>query len=225
MPDNTWFTPYHFPSSSCLSTGPSQRIVYQLDETIVVKVPYQYPVDDTSPEANDDLFLSLQSFALFKKESQFYNLLAVEPHPHMAWIVQRDHVPAISLERLDPVKEIWADVNRDTRMEWIQQLLSALAWVEKLGYTHGDIAIRNMGVDQRRHLEVYDFGSLTHKADEDFCQQVLNDHFGYQTPYTSSHLESIRSRRPKASRNSAAWRLNSRRVPLQSTSKLDFWSK
>lgn len=152
-------------------------MVYELDERTVVKFPFQYPVDDTSPEAYDHLFLSLQSFALFKRESHFYNLLAGNPHPHIAQSFQSERGQAIFLERLDPVEEVWGRVSRDTRLGWIQQLLSTLSWIEELGYIHGDIAIRNMGIDRGGQLKVYDFGSIVHKDDENFHEHVLDDHF------------------------------------------------
>lgn len=52
-----------------------------------------------------------------------------------------------------------------------------MAWIEKLGYTHGDISIRNIGVDHNYQLKLFDFGSITHRNDEDFDEQVLDDHF------------------------------------------------
>ncbi|KAI9843692.1 MAG: hypothetical protein M1837_006160 [Sclerophora amabilis] len=177
MPDNTWITPYRLPSSRCLSLGPSQGMVYKLDENVVVKLPFQYPVDDTSPETDDHLFLSLQSFALFKKESHFYSLLAEAPHPHIARSFRNGQAHALFMECLDPLEEVWGRVTRDTRLGWTTQLLDALAWMESLGYIHGDITIRNMGVDRRSQLKLYDFGSIVHKDEENFHLCVLDDHF------------------------------------------------
>lgn len=75
MPENTWFTPYKFPPSSL---GPSRGIVYELFESAVVKLPFQYPIKDAFSHdiANEYLYMSLRSFARFKKERAFYDLLA-----------------------------------------------------------------------------------------------------------------------------------------------------
>jgi serine/threonine protein kinase len=179
MPDNTWFTPYKLPLSKCLSLSPSQGIVYELNKRVVVKLPFQYPVGNgsTIDAKKDHLYLSLRSFALLKRERQFYDLLTRKPHPNIAQKFPSDYVYGIFLEHLNPIEEVWASSTKDMRMRWTQQLLSALAWIEKLGYTHGDIAIRNLGVDRNGQLKLFDFGSITHKNDEDFDEQVLDDHF------------------------------------------------
>lgn len=98
MPDNTWFTPYKLPSSKCLSLGPSQGIVYELNKRAVVKLPFQYPVGNgsTIDAKKDHLYLSLRSFALLKRERQFYDLLAGNPHPNIAQRFPSDCVDGIT---------------------------------------------------------------------------------------------------------------------------------
>ncbi|KAH6711560.1 hypothetical protein BKA61DRAFT_611192 [Leptodontidium sp. MPI-SDFR-AT-0119] len=179
MPDNTWFTPYKFPLSKCLSLGPSQGIDYELNKRAVVKLPFQYPAGNgsTIDAKKDHLYLSLRSFALLQRERQFYDLLADNPHPNIAQRFPSECVDGIFLEHLNPIEEFWTSSTKDTRMMWTQQLLSALAWIEKLGYTHGDISIRNIGVDHNYQLKLFDFGFITHRNDEDFDEQVLDDHF------------------------------------------------
>lgn len=75
MPNNTWFTPYKLCSLKCLSSGPSQGIVYELDERSVIKVPFQYPVDEgsTTDEKNDHLSLSLIAFNVSSKSAGSMN--------------------------------------------------------------------------------------------------------------------------------------------------------
>jgi hypothetical protein len=181
MPDNTWFTPQKLPSSRCLSLGPSQGIVYKLSEE-VVKFPFQYPVSDgsTIDETKDHLYLSLRSFAIFKKERQFYDLLAENPHPNIVRRFQSEREDDIILEYLNLVAEAWGTSTKITRERWIKQLLDALLWIEKLGYLHGDISIRNIGVDHENQLKLFDFGSIVH-YDEDFDEQVLEDHSSLAT--------------------------------------------
>lgn len=184
MPGNTWFTPYKFPQSKCLSLGPSQGIVYELNKWVVIKLPFQYPAGDgsTVDEAEDHLYLSLRSFALFKKELQFYDLLATEtPHPNIVRRFPNTREDSILLEHLNPIAEAWSSSTKRIRREWIQQLLDALVWIERLGYLHGDITIRNIGVGHDNQLKLFDFGSIVHYNDEDFDERVLDDHASLAT--------------------------------------------
>jgi serine/threonine protein kinase len=67
------------------------------------------------------------------------------------------------------------------RLLWIQQLLSALEWLEKLGYTHGDLQLQNMGIDNDLQLRLFDFGSVRYCEEADYSEQVLEDHFSLAT--------------------------------------------
>lgn len=183
MPNNTWFTSYKFPAWTCLSSGPSQGIVYQLSEKTVVKVPFQYPVNGALPpdEANEQIYMSLRSFAIFKKESAFYNVLAKKPHPNLAQRLQCKQLSGIVLQRFRPLEQVWSLNTKEMRFIWIQQLLSALEWLENLGYTHGDLKVHNMGIDGNNRLRLFDFGSIRHRDEEGFYEQVLEDHFTLAT--------------------------------------------
>lgn len=54
-------------------------------------------------------------------------------------------------------------------------------WLEKLGVTHGDLKISNMGIDNNRQLTVFDFGSVRYRTDEGYSEQVVEDHFTLAT--------------------------------------------
>ncbi|KAF2276153.1 uncharacterized protein EI97DRAFT_433567 [Westerdykella ornata] len=183
MPNNTWFTQYKFPASACLSFGPSQGIVYQLSDKTVVKVPFQYPISRGVPldEANEQIYMSLRSFAIFKKESAFYDVLAKNPHPNLAQRLPCNRRSVIVLERFRPLEQAWSLHTKEMRVTWIQQLLSALDWLETLGYTHGDLKVHNMGIDGNNQLRLFDFGSIRHRDDEGYHEQVLEDHFTLAT--------------------------------------------
>jgi len=183
MPNNSWFTQYRFPPSACLSLGPSQGIVYAISEKAVVKLPFQYPVNQASSvnEANEQIYMSLRSFALFKKESSIYDILSKKPHPNLAQRLHSSQLSGIVLKRFKSVKQAWSYSRNETRLIWIQQLLSGLEWLEDLGYTHGDIKIDNIGIDENDQLVIFDFGSTRHRDDEDYWEQVLQDHFALAT--------------------------------------------
>jgi serine/threonine protein kinase len=183
MPNNTWLTPYKLPPSTCLSIGPSQGVVYQLCDEAVVKVPFQYPVVRMLPEdeTNEQIYMSFRSFALYNKESAFYAMLSKNQHPNLLQRLQSNTIFGIVLPRLRSLEQVWGLQTKETHFTWIQQLLAALGWLEELGYTHGDLKVQNMGIDDHNHLKIFDFGAIRHCNDEDFDEQVLEDHFALAT--------------------------------------------
>jgi len=183
MPNNTWFTPYKLPPSTCLSLGPSQGIVFELSDEVVIKVPFQYPVPRSPPtnETNDQIYISLRSLALLKRESAFYTVLAKYPHPNLTQRLPSKLLSGIVLPRFRSLEQVWSLYTSKTRFRWIKQLVSAVAWLEVLGYTHGDLKILNMGIDSHNQLHLFDFGSVTRCDDEGFSEQVLEDHFALAT--------------------------------------------
>jgi serine/threonine protein kinase len=186
MPDNSWITPYKFLPETGLSIGPSQGIVYKLSDNGVVKVPFQYPVK-ASDEADEQIYMSLRSMALCRREGAFYDLLAKNPHPNLAKRIQinpqafASQTYGLVLEYFNPLRRVWSDPSRANHVIWIQQLLGALEWLEELGYTHGDLKTDNLGIDKDNNLRLFDFGSITHCQEEGFIHQVIEDHFTLAT--------------------------------------------
>lgn len=183
MPNSTWFTPYKFPPSKCLSLGPSQGIVYKVSDNTVVKLPFQYPVAKFPPtdETNEQLEMSVRSFALYKKEAFFYTIIAKNPHPNLAQRLQTNSLTGILLPRYESVEQIWGLQTTATHFAWVKQLVSAVVWLENLGYTHGDIKIGNMGIDVHNQLRLFDFGSVMHCDGDGFSEQIADDQFALAT--------------------------------------------
>ncbi|KAH0292383.1 hypothetical protein M436DRAFT_78985 [Aureobasidium namibiae CBS 147.97] len=164
MPDNTWFTPYVLPNKDCLSIAASQGVAYKLSEHHVLKMPYQYPVKATESfdmdEAVEQLELSQSSIDSFHCERAFYRVLESTGQHDIVKVDHSTFEDAILLEHLQPLETVWHDASVKSRLCWIRQLLRANAKIEELGYTHGDLAIRNMGVDKNNDLKLFDFGSV-----------------------------------------------------------------
>ncbi|KAI4176442.1 MAG: hypothetical protein LQ343_000978 [Gyalolechia ehrenbergii] len=177
-----WLTPYYIPHDHCLSIGqaPSQGLVYAIDENIVVKVPFQYPIAD-NPDSEAELYRddSLRSFELLRKEATIYRILALRPHPHIVRRLYTQPAPCLFLERAaNPLQLAQAQATTQLRYRWIRQLLSAVTWLEELGYAHGDLAIQNIGIDNHNCLKLFDLGNATNKADETFHYTLEKDHLG-----------------------------------------------
>lgn len=178
MPDNTWFNPYNLSFLKCLSSGPSQGIVNQLDDGSVIKVPFQYHVGDgsTTDEKTDHLVLSLKSFNYFQRECRIYELLSKPPHPNVVTRFQCNKPHCLVLERVQPLQEAWKNSTTQLRETWILELLDVLSFMEQdLQYLDGDISIFNIGIGHDNRLKIFDFGSAVHKEDEDFEYQILED--------------------------------------------------
>jgi len=169
----------------CLSIGQaeSQGLVYAVDKDTVVKVSFQYPIaegpgDETEMLRED----SLRSFELLRRETRTNRLLACHPHPNIVRCICAQPTSCLFLERaLHPLQLAQAQANKHLRYRWIRQLLSAVARLEEMGYTHGDLAVRNIGIDDNDCLEIFDFGNATNKGEESFNHTLEKDHTGLAT--------------------------------------------
>lgn len=85
------------------------------------------------------------------------------------------------LERLYPLEEERVASDEVSRHNWVRDLLNALSHLEELGFTHGDVAIRNLGIDSSKHLKLFDFGSSISRDHYDYAAEVKRDHFGLAT--------------------------------------------
>ncbi len=166
-----------------IGQAPSQGLVYAIDKDIVVKVPFQYPITK-GPEYETEMLRedSLRSFELLQREARVYRLLACHPHPNIVRCIYARPTSCLFLERaLNPLQVAQAQANKHLRYHWIRQLLSAVARLEELGYTHGDLAVRNIGIDENDCLKIFDFGNATNKGEETFNHTLMKDHTGLAT--------------------------------------------
>lgn len=237
MPDNTWYTPYLLPNEDCLSIAASQGVAYRLSENYVLKMPYQYPVKDVESsdidEAVEQLELSQCSIDSFKDERAFYQSLAKAGHHG---IVQADVSMleyGIVLEYLQPLEQCWYVSSVECRHRWTRQLMRANAKIEELGYTHGDLAIRNMGVDKNNDLKLFDFGSVHQHSDEGSQSYIERDisrlasclHFLLSGKDPLANVADLQSlRRVESALRDGTFEVDVLARPIESTLKL-CWSQ
>ena len=99
-----------------------------------------------------------------------------------------NHQVVIEVKKTEPQSLIW---------RWMAELADAIAWLESLGYVHGDIRPPNLLLDGTDHLKVVDFDNAAKiGSDYDGCHppyaRVLGDEpaqgdrggFGYHGPRT-----------------------------------------
>ncbi|PHH92907.1 hypothetical protein CDD83_3738 [Cordyceps sp. RAO-2017] len=172
--------PLQQPPKECLSIGPSQGLVYGLDRDIVLKLPFQYEVTSDLDMAHC-WDLSLGCFVAMEKELAVYDALRGQPHANFARRLAPDQSEYLFLERLRPLRSVWPDAGHRDRRRWVLEFLAAIGWLEKLGFVNGDLAVRNLGVDQANRLKLFDFGSATPRSHPDYSNDVRRDHFHLAT--------------------------------------------
>lgn len=178
-----WVAPYDLPACDCLSLGraPSQGIVYAINESIVVKLPVQYCMPDSMDEdVQDRLESTLQSLDLFAKEARLYDLFARNPHPHIARRIYAKPQTILFIKRLLPLKDCLERASQAARHRWVTELCSAVAHLEALGYIHGDLAPRNIGIDGDS-LNLFDFGTAMYTTDDGFDVMKSEEHSALAT--------------------------------------------
>lgn len=166
-----------------LSVGPSQGLVFAIDSDIVLKLPFQYPIPDQSRDDDERLYMdrALASFVAMEKELAVYEVLRSQPHPNIVRRLETDQPQCLFLERLQPLQEAWIQSEQADRRRWAKELLAALSWLECLGFTHGDLAVRNLAVDAAKRLKLFDFGSAVSRCHYDYAADVKRDHFDLAT--------------------------------------------
>ncbi|KAH8728423.1 hypothetical protein GQ44DRAFT_784196 [Phaeosphaeriaceae sp. PMI808] len=84
--------------------------------------------------------------------------------------------------RIEKSSILAISLNKQER--WIQQITSALTWIEDLGYTHGDLRLANIFLNAMEDIRLGDFDATVKKreqllvASEPFCKLDEN----YDTP-------------------------------------------
>ncbi|CZT50920.1 uncharacterized protein RSE6_11994 [Rhynchosporium secalis] len=116
-----------------------------------------------------------------KRKLAVYDATANRRHPNIARRLNVDSSDCLFLERLQPLEQAWGNSDEKIRHRWIRELLEGIRWLEELGFTQGDMAVRNLAVDSSNHLKLFDFGSATTKDHYDFAADVKRDHSGLAT--------------------------------------------
>jgi len=185
MANMNFITPIRDKLDHCLSIGqaPSQGLVYALDADIVIKMPFQYSIpDDLDDDAIFYLNHALRGFVAMERELAVYDAVANRPHINIARRLKVNSSVCLFLERLQPLEDMWASADEMMRHRWIRELVDVMSWLEEeLGFTHGDVAIRNLSVDSANRLKLFDFGSATTIDHYDYAADVKRDHSGLAT--------------------------------------------
>jgi serine/threonine protein kinase len=163
--------------------------VFAITASIVFKCPNLY--EDDGLLTLENKYEMKQSVESIKNEKNVYGLLKSHPHPNLldAILCVPEGTFMLRLETTLATRlAIPCVTDLESQERWINQLVSAAAWLEKLGYAHGDLRPANVLVDILGDIRIADFvtiGSELRLATLPFCK-VDED---FETPLAGPESE------------------------------------
>lgn len=169
--------------------------VFAISPNVVFKCPTVF--ENSVPEQAEEMIESAEKIA---NEQAVYEILMDHRHPNIVHCILCVS-EGIFLQRLGPTLEDYLNTTHrspnppaaESQQRWIQQLSSALAWLENLGYAHGDLRPANIFLDltEEKNIRLGDFdatvkvGEELRVASEPFCK--LNE--DYELPLAGPDTE------------------------------------
>lgn len=131
-------------------------LVFDLSENVAIKSPFVF--DNPTPAHEKEM---VNNIASIEKEKQILSVLQQEPHPNIVHAILLSQ-QGIFLERLvmslsQRLKGPALPISPQLKVRWIQQIVSAAAWLENLGLAHGDTRPDNILLDERANIKLIDF--------------------------------------------------------------------
>ncbi|KAL9101041.1 MAG: hypothetical protein Q9163_003656 [Psora crenata] len=150
-----------------ISRGSAGQI-FAISDNLVLKCPTRFI--DPAPEQSQE---SEESIEKIEREKSVYRELMRYHHPHVVRAVLcapegifMQRLKCTLRSRLDSHANFPVSLGKQCR--WIQQLTSAVEWLERLGYAHGDLRPANILLDAADTIKVGDFDSTVR-----FGEQLL----------------------------------------------------
>jgi len=173
-------TPFRSLSADNFISRGSAGQVFAISQYVVFKCPtlFDNPVQAQAEEMKE-------SIKKLENEKAIYQILMEHWHPNI--VCGLLCVPeGIFLHRQEMTLETrierspMSTISQSTQERWIQQITSALAWIEHLGYAHGDLRPANIFLGTREEVRLGDFDATVKRgeqlmvASEPFCKMDEN---------------------------------------------------
>jgi len=182
------YSPFLKVPTDCLNFCqlPRNSYVFALDPDIVIKMPFEFRIPETlDSDAKHWLDEAIRGFCAREKEEAVYDAVASRPHINFARRLEVD--PSINptkcvfVERLQPLEDAWAYADAQTHYRWVRELLSAISWLEELGWCHGQLEIGKIGIDSANRLKLFGFTSVARNDTIQYAMMAKADHSGLAT--------------------------------------------
>jgi serine/threonine protein kinase len=169
-------TPFRSLSADNFISRGSAGQVFAISQSVVFKCPtlFDNPVRAQAEEMEE-------SIKKLENEKAIYQILMEYWHPNI--VCGLLCVPeGIFLHRQEMTLETRIErspmlaISPNTQKRWIQQIISALTWIEHLGYAHGDLRPANIFLGTREEVRIGDFDATVKRgeqlvvASEPFCK-------------------------------------------------------
>ena len=173
--------PFHTLSVDNFISRGSAGQVFAISRNVVFKCPtlFENPVRAQVEEMKE-------SINKLENEKAIYQIMMENRHPNI--VCSLLCVPeGVFLHRQEMTLETrikrlpMSAISPSTQERWIQEITSALAWIEHLGYAHGDLRLANIFLGTREEIRLEDFDATVKKGEqlvvvsEPFCK--INENY------------------------------------------------
>ncbi|KAK2809372.1 hypothetical protein FQN50_003831 [Emmonsiellopsis sp. PD_5] len=152
--------PFGFTHDDLLGAGYLSS-TYAIEDCMAFKAPIIYGNDIEATEEQTEQ--TVESSRAFSREKDAYDIINRNPHPNILQSILHCHegtfLPRMWLSLDDWMKGMFSATPLSTRLQWIMELVSAVAHLEQLGLVHGDIRPANTLLDRRLRLKLSEFDS------------------------------------------------------------------
>ena len=146
--------------------------VFSISPNIVLKCVTKF--DNAYPQQMEEME---ESSRRIEAEKAVYRILMAHPHPNILQCIL--HIPeGVFLRRMKTTlqERLSQPIPARAQEGWVLQLTSAVAWLERLGFVHGDLRPANILLVARDNIQLADFDATVERgaellvASEPFCK-------------------------------------------------------
>lgn len=160
------------PSLPQLWVGFNRAFLAFLDNDITLKLQLQYHIPELDlPPDCFFLELSIVNFQASEMERATIASLSAARHPNLVRVLD-NHTDSITFfERVERLDILWDDASQGRRRRWATELISAVAFLEKMGFVPNKTCTSDLGVDRTGRLKLVGFGTTARFPTADEIQE------------------------------------------------------